>query len=209
MKIQIVNKMGEKVEDLTMSNAFEYVVSPELLTLYVNYLRNATRDPIANSKDRSDVSGGGRKPYKQKGTGNARAGSTRSPLWVGGGVTFGPSSDQNWHKKITKKAKKQVMAGVIGEAIKSKKAIGIDELSFETPKTKEALQILNNLNVDSKTVVIYCEKDDNAGKSLRNISGIVEMYINKLNVLDILSSKKVILTKEALLALNDRYSKEK
>ncbi|MEI8143543.1 MAG: 50S ribosomal protein L4 [Candidatus Berkelbacteria bacterium] len=208
MKLEILNKIGEKVDEMTLGKAFEYKVSQELLALYINYLRNALRDPIANAKDRSEVSGGGHKPYKQKGTGRSRQGSIRSPLWVGGGVTFGPSSEQNWHQRMSKRMKKQVMAGIIGRLVTEKKCIGIDDLTFAAPKTSEAVEIMTKMNIECKTCVIFSEKDKNAGKSFRNIAGVISMYVDKLNVIDLLSCGKVIITKEALIVLDERYNKE-
>ena len=131
MKVAVLNQKGEKVEDLTLSKSFDVEVSAHSRTLYINYLRAALRSPIANTKDRSEVSGGGKKPWKQKGTGNARVGSSRSPLWVHGGVTFGPNNDQNFKIRINHKEKKKVFLGLIGDMVKNDKLVVLTDLNFQ------------------------------------------------------------------------------
>jgi len=207
MKIEVFNQSGEKVKDLQLSKIFDVEISSKALTLYVNYLRNAMRAPIANTKDRSDVSGGGKKPFKQKGTGRARQGSTRSPLWVGGGVTFGPSSEQNFHTKMNKSAKKQVMLGLISELVKEKKAIGVESLSFPKPATKEAVEVLGKLKSEGKVSVILNDNDQNAEKSFRNIGGVKLMQPGRINVIDLLATDKLIISLGSIEKIEQIYGK--
>ncbi len=207
MKILLHNQAGEKVKDLTLSSVFEKPASKESITLYVQYLRNSLRSPIANTKDRSEVSGGGKKPWKQKGTGSARVGSTRSPLWIGGGVTFGPTNDQNFHTRINKSLKKSVIASSIGELFKAQKAFVIDKFSFETPSTKAAIETLANLKVEGKISLVVEEKDINTEKSFRNIPGVNVMFPNKLNMITLLSSEFLIMTEPVLNIFEETYNK--
>lgn len=198
MKIAVYNQKGEKTGDMQLSDAFDVEVSPKAITLYINYLRAALRSPIANTKDRGAVSGGGRKPWKQKGTGNARAGSTRSPLWIGGGVTFGPSSARNFTKRINSKEKKRVILGIIGQIFRDKKAMVIENLTVSKPSTKDAFQILENLKSEGKISVLYSATDENASLSFRNLSGVKQMKSTHLDIINLISSNNVIASKKAL-----------
>jgi large subunit ribosomal protein L4 len=209
MKIEVLNQKGEKVKDLLLSSTFDVELSQNSLALYVNYLRNALRSPIANSKDRSEVSGGGKKPWKQKGTGRARHGSTRSPLWVGGGVTFGPTNDRNFNIKINKSMKRNVILGVLSEAFKQKKTIVLESLALKNPKTKDAVSILENINADGKISVVISASDQNAERSFRNIGGINLMTPQKLNVIDLFSSDKIVMSVEGIDKLEEVYKGKK
>lgn len=206
MKIAVYNQQGEKKTDITLSPAFDVKVSSQAVTLYINYLRAALRFPIANTKDRGQVSGGGRKPYKQKGTGNARAGSNRSPLWVGGGVTFGPNTDRNYHIRINAKQKKQVILGILADLIRDKKVKAVDDFAFSEIKTKYASTVLDNLEASGKTAVIVMPSDTNTILSYRNIAGAYIMTPNKLDMVNLLSSETVIISKEALTKYEELYS---
>ena len=208
MKIEVLNQSGEKVKDLQLSNIFDVQLSPEALALYVNYLRNSLRGAVANSKDRSEVSGGGKKPYKQKGTGRARQGSSRSPIWVGGGVTFGPTNDRNFKTKINKSQKRNVIMGIFGEAFRQNKAVVIDTLALKTPKTKEAVSILNSVKVEGKISVILNDTDTNADMSFRNLDGVSMMISNRLNVIDLISADKMVFSIDSLNKLEEIFSKK-
>ncbi len=207
MKIAVYSKSGEKKEELTLSKAFDVEVGREAITLYINYLRNALRAPIANTKDRGAVSGGGKKPYRQKGTGNARAGSTRSPLWVGGGVTFGPTCERNFKTKFNSKEKKRIILSVFGDFIRNKKAVVITDLALSEPKTKKADEILNNLKAEGKISVISGKKDINCNLAFRNIAGIKMMEPKRLDMISVISSDQLILSKEALEEIEAVYSR--
>lgn len=208
MKISTYNQNGEKKEDLTMSNIFDVSVSPKAVTLYVNYLRAALRFPIANTKNRGEVSGGGKKPWKQKGTGNARVGSSRSPLWVGGGVTFGPTNDKNFHKRINSKEKRRVILGIIADLVKADKVAIIEDFESKTPKTKEAANLLRSIKAEGKISVIFCKEDGNAYLSFRNIAGVKTMSPSKLDMIFLMSSDKVIISKKAYGQLEEIFSEK-
>lgn len=206
MKIELYNQKGEKVKDLALNQTFDVKVSDKAVTLYINYLRNALRDAIANTKDRSDVSGGGKKPWKQKGTGRARHGSSRSPLWVGGGVTFGPTNERNFKIKINKSLKKQAILTIIADIIRDKKAVALE--SFEMPeiKTSVAADVLNNVKAEGKVSVILDEADTNAYMSLRNIAGVKPMLAGKLDIITMMTSSKVIISEKSISKLEELYS---
>jgi len=208
MQIDVYNKTGEKIKTLKLSDSFDVTVSDKLITKYINYLRNALRFPVANTKNRGDVSGGGKKPYKQKGTGNARAGSSRSPLWVGGGVTFGPTSDRNFAQRINSKEKKRAILSIISSFIKDKNAVAVESFDFSEPKTKKALEILEKLNTEGKVSVIVSYSEQNTILSLRNAAGIHVMTPNMLNILNLISSDKVVISEKALEEISKNYSLE-
>lgn len=205
MKVAVLNQKGVKVKDLEVPAAFDVTVSDESVTLYVNYLRAALRDPVANSKDRSEVRGGGRKPWKQKGTGRARHGSTRSPLWVGGGVTFGPSNDQNFKLRINKSLKRKVILSTIGQLFRDKKAIIIDSLNLLETKTKNAVEILDNVKAEGKISLIFNADEANCEKSFRNIAGVNLAMPEKLNMIALMSSDKLVMSESSLKKISEVF----
>ena len=209
MKVAVYNQKGEKTKDITMSDSFEKVASKEAVTLYVNYLRNALRGAVANTKDRSEVSGGGKKPWKQKGTGRARAGSSRSPLWPGGGVTFGPTNDRTFRAKVNKSLKTSVIASMIGVQLKNKNSRVIESLTVEEPKTSHAAQILGDNQVEGKISLIVSEEDTNAALSFRNISGVKLMSPSSINLIDIMSSDGLVISETAAKKIDELYGKTK
>lgn len=197
MKIKTYNQTGEKGADIAMPKIFNVTISPKAVTQYFNYLRSNQRDPIANTKDRSDVSGGGKKPWRQKGTGNARAGSNRSPLWVGGGVTFGPQSIRNFKNRINTKLIKSVRLNIAKKLIDENKLLVIDSFQFKNPQTKEAKKLIDKLNLEGKIVLIIEAENENAFLSFRNIAGVCLMNPNNINMIDFASSDQTIFTKKA------------
>jgi len=209
MKLPVYNQKGEKKADLTLSKTFDVEVGSKAATLYINYLRSALRFPVANTKNRGEVSGGGRKPWKQKGTGNARAGSSRSPLWVGGGVTFGPNNDQNFHKRINSREKRRVILGLIAELVRDKKVVVLDELKIETPKTKEAAEMLDILKAEGKISVILSKENNKANLAFRNIAGVKVMSPSKLDMIYLTTSDKVVASKEAIKQLEEIFDHTK
>lgn len=173
---------------------------------YDSYLANS-RKASATTKQRGEVRGGGKKPWKQKGTGNARVGSSRSPLWVGGGVTFGPTSDRNYHKRINSKEKKRVILGLFSELINEGKLIIVESLSFDEIKTTKAAEILENIKAEGKISVILGSNDTNAAYSFRNLAGVKIMNPKMLDPIYLLSSNYVIASKEAMKAIASTYNK--
>lgn len=148
-------------------------------------------------KNRSAVSGGGRKPWRQKGTGRARQGSIRSPQWVGGGVVFGPTP-RSYSYKLNKKVRRLAIKSVLSSKVAEGNLLVVEGLAFEAPKTKEFAQVLNNLNVNSKVLVVVENDNDNAVLSARNLPHVTVIGEDGINVLDVVANDKVILTQAAL-----------
>lgn len=209
MKLAVLNQNGEKVSETAVPEIFTVSASSRNTTLYLNYLRAALRSPIANTLGRGEVSGGGRKPWRQKGTGNARAGSTRSPLWVGGGVTFGPTSERNFHLRMNQQARRSALLGLLSDLAQEKKVIIVDNISLKTAKTRDAVEILNKLGTEGKIALIITDEDVNTGLSFRNIAGLKVMTPHHLDFLYLLGCNKVILTKAVLKQLADIFGSKK
>ena len=148
-------------------------------------------------KGRSEVSGGGRKPWRQKGTGRARQGSIRSPQWVGGGRAFGPTP-RSYAYKLPRKVRRLALRSALSNKVAENNFIVVDELAFETPKTKLFQEVLNNLQVENKVLVVINKDNDNAQLSARNLPNVKVVDENNVNVYDLVNSEKVIITKAAL-----------
>lgn len=207
MKVDVLNQNGEKVKELTLSSAFDTKIKEQALTLYVNYLRAALRNPIANTKDRGEVSGGGKKPWKQKGTGRARHGSSRSPIWVGGGVTFGPTNERNFRLRINKSLKRQAILSVISELASKKQMIVLDNLSMPEVKTKAANELLAKLGLNGKISLLLNDKDKNAYLSFRNLAGLHLGLPGKINLLQLISSDNLVLSEDSIKEIEEIYKK--
>lgn len=184
-KIAIFNLEGKQVATQDLPG-FDVSDNAVLLAQAANTLRANRRQTLAHSKNRGEVSGGGRKPFKQKGTGNARSGSTRSPLWIGGGVTFGPTKSRNFKKRIPAKMNNLALKMVLAEKIKAKKLIILDK--FELPKisTKQVYEIFSKLPIEEgKILVILPELNANTELSLANIPYAKLIKTDNLNLLDL------------------------
>lgn len=208
--VAVYNIKGEKVgEEKLDPEIFDVEVKENLLHRYVvTYLGNKRKN-IASAKGRSEVRGGGRKPWKQKGTGRARAGSIRSPLWKGGGVTFGPSTDRNYNKKLNKKEKKLALRMALSVKNKSNNIFLIDKIEFEDIKTKTAAALLKKLKVNSKGVaVVLAKKDDKATKSFRNIDKLDVYLANNINAYHVIRPENIIMSKESLEIINKAFSRK-
>ncbi len=205
MKLNVVNKNSEIVGDIEVS-------VPERASANKGVLFNRTvrtllmnqRQGNASAKTRGEVSGGGRKPWKQKGTGRARAGSIRSPLFVGGGVVF-PPKPKDYSLKMNKKEKRLAFIEALAQRIQENGLIVIDELSFDAPKTKEAYELLKKLNV-SKALIVLENGMKNAYLSLRNIEGIEVKNVDTLNTYDLLRFRKIIAPRSVIEKINRRIS---
>lgn len=147
-------------------------------------------------KNRSDVRGGGRKPWRQKGTGRARQGSIRSPQWVGGGVVFGPTP-RSYSYKLPKKVRRLALQSAYSSKVKEENVVVLDNIAFDAPKTKEAVNMLSALNVDTKVLIVTAEKDENVIRSANNLQSAKVLTVEQVNVLDLLTHDKLILTKDA------------
>ena len=210
MKIDFYKQSGEKAESIEYPKALVSEVSDARILEYVRMIQANKRQVSANTKDRSEVSGGGKKPWRQKGTGRARAGSSRSPIWSGGGVTFGPRTDRNFTIKLNKKEKRAALLAVIYDKVKAKAAVGISDLKFTEPKTKVASTALSALPLTGKVAVFLSIGDDNAVKSFQNIPFAKIANARNIDVVSVISADNLVFTKESLSELEKQFSvKEK
>lgn len=216
MKADLYNLKGEKVSEIELNDEiFGQEFNDKFVhQIYVAYLSNR-RKPLAQTKDRSEVKGGGKKPWPQKGTGRARHGSIRSPLWKGGGVTFGPrQTERNFKKKINKKEKKLALCQVLSQKLKDKEIIILDEIKIKEQKTKEIVEILKNLNlVDKtkqhplkKTLFLISPENKEIKKIAQNIPSLKIMTTESIDLVDLLNYKYLIFSKDILPILDKKLA---
>ncbi|MEA3449867.1 MAG: 50S ribosomal protein L4 [Patescibacteria group bacterium] len=214
ISVKTYNIKGEESGKIKLDEKVFAVKTNEALVHQVMVAQTANeRQMIAHTKDRSEVRGGGRKPWRQKGTGRARAGSSRSPIWIGGGVTFGPRNERNFKKQINKKMKQKALLMVLSDKVESKQIFVLDELSYEKPNTKQAAEMFEKIvkkdNKENKIsiLVVNGKVDKKAWYSIRNLVGAKYINIDNINILDLLKKKNLFLTKEAVKILEEKYSK--
>ena len=196
---------GKEVGTLDLSDAvFGVEVNEHLVHMAVVWQLANKRQGTQKAKTRSEVSGGGRKPWRQKGTGHARQGSTRSPQWTGGGVVFAPTP-RDYTIKLNKKERKLALKSALTSRVNENKFIVVDELKFDEIKTKKFQNVLNNLKV-SKALVVVGDDSTNAVKSARNIPAVKTAFVNTINVYDILKYNTVVATKTAVAAIEEVYA---
>ncbi len=205
-KVDIFNISGQQVGEIELSDdIFNAEINQSILhTVVKNYLANQ-RQGTQSVKTRAEVSGGGRKPWRQKGTGRARQGSIRAPQWIGGGVTFAPKP-RDYSYKLPKKAKRVAMKSALTSKLQNKDMIVLDELDIKEPKTKEIVNILKNLNSQKKTLIVLEQNNENVVKSASNIPGVSTTLVTTLNVYDILNHDKFIVTKDAVHKIEEVYA---
>ncbi|MCF7924211.1 MAG: 50S ribosomal protein L4 [Candidatus Izimaplasma sp.] len=205
-KLAMLNQNGESVKKVNLKDEiFSVEENNQVIYDVVKQQRAAMRQGTAMTKNRSAVRGGGRKPYRQKGTGNARQGTIRAPQYVGGGVVFGPSP-RNYKYKINKKIRRLALKIALSEKLREKKLILIDEISLESRKTKEMTKILQNLKAEGKVMVILGGISDLVMTASRNIPNVdIELY-NHISVYDVLNANQIIITKEALEKIEEVLS---
>ena len=203
--VSVYNIEGKEVGTIDLNDAvFGVEVNEHLLHMaVVNQLANK-RQGTQKAKTRSEVSGGGRKPWRQKGTGHARQGSTRSPQWTGGGVVFAPTP-RDYSFKLNKKEKRAALKSALTSRVEEKKFIVLDEINFGEIKTKNFQNVLNNLNV-AKALVVLEDGNKNAELSARNIPSVKTARTNTINVYDILKYNTVIATKAAVETIEEVYA---
>ncbi|MEZ3436787.1 MAG: 50S ribosomal protein L4 [Lachnospiraceae bacterium] len=203
--VSVYNIEGKEVETIDLNDAvFGVEVNEHLVHMaVVNQLANK-RQGTQKAKTRSEVSGGGRKPWRQKGTGHARQGSTRAPQWTGGGVVFAPVP-RDYSFKMNRKEKRAALLSALTSRVEEKKFIVVDELAFEAPKTKDFAKVLKNLDV-SKALVVLEDDNVNAELSAKNIPDVKTAKTNTINVYDILKYNTVIATKAAVRNIEEVYA---
>lgn len=199
MKFELMDLNGKKVKDVNLEKTI-FGIEPNDVALKDAIVlgRASLRQGTHKAKTRSEVSGGGRKPWRQKGTGNARQGSIRAVQWVGGGIAFGPVP-RDYSKKQNRKERKLALKSAYSYKAKEKAIVVTEKLSFETPKTKEMVNLLKNLDLDGvKTLVIVSDYDENVILASRNLKNIMIAKADEVSVLDIVSAKKLLIEEAAL-----------
>ncbi len=209
MKTDLYNQEGKKVDVFELpKEIFEVPMNSDLLFQVVVSQISNRRQKTAHTKDRSEVRGGGVKPWRQKGTGRARHGSIRSPLWVGGGVTFGPRIDRNFKKKINRKMRIKALSMVLSVKAKDNMIVLFDDLKSEKPKTKPMAELFNKIFKDKGTVLVaLSDKNDNVIKSIRNIKKVEVKQARELNALDLLNFKYLAMPKQSIDVIKNTFFK--
>ena len=205
--VKVLNMNGEEVGKISLSEAV-FGVEPNTVAMHaavINYLANR-RHGTQSTKTRTEVSGGGRKPWRQKGTGHARQGSTRSPQWVHGGVALGPKP-RKYRFTLNKKVRRLALVSSLSSKVAAEEMIVLDTLELNEIKTKAMVKTLKNIGAEGKALVVMPEVNVNVVKSANNIPGVKTTITNALNVYDILNYDKFVVTKEAVEKIEEVYSK--
>ncbi len=204
-KNNVINVKGEKVSDITLNENI-FGIKPNDAVLYdaITLARASQRQGTADTKTRSEVSGGGRKPWRQKGTGRARQGSTRAPHWYHGGVVFGPHP-RTYGKKMNRKERVLALKSALSYKVKENEIIILDELNVKTPKTKDMIKLLNDIKAPKKTLIVVDELTDNLILATRNIPKVELLEASEINVLDIIGADGLVITKKALEMIEEAY----
>ena len=202
-KVALYNTSGAQVGEVELADAV-FGIEPNKHVLHSAVVMQLASERLGThkTKGRSEVSGGGRKPWRQKGTGRARQGSIRAPQWKGGGTVFGPTP-RSYAYKLPKKVRRLAIKSALSSKVLDNEIIVLDQLTMERPKTKEFATILNNLKVDRKALVVAAEYDDNIALSARNIPGVKFVAAEGINVYDVLAHDKLIMTKDAVAKVEE------
>lgn len=209
MKTKVYNLAGSEAGEIELpERIFNVPINEDLVHQVVVAQMANSREVIADTKDRGEVSGGGKKPWKQKGTGRARHGSSRSPIWKGGGVTFGPTTERNFTKRINKKMKAKALFMVLSEKLREEKILVLDDVKMEKPSTKDMIKSLDKLSIKSKTLLALGAKDENLLKSLGNIKKVSVIASDSVNVVDLLKNDMFVVNKEGLKKIEETYKYE-
>ena len=201
--ITLFKQDGSQAGEITLNDEI-FAIEPNENAIYdVVIMQQASlRQGTHKVKGRSEVSGGGRKPWRQKGTGRARQGSIRSPQWVGGGRAFGPTP-RSYAYKLPRKVRRLALRSALSNKVAENNFIVVDELAFETPKTKLFQEVLNNLQVENKVLVVINKDNDNAQLSARNLPNVSVVTSDNVSVLDVVSANKVLATQTALTQIEE------
>ena len=198
-KTALLSLKGEKIKDIKLDDSI-WGITPNDQVVYEAVVLNAAskRQGTHSTKTRSEVSGGGRKPWRQKGTGNARQGSIRAPHWVGGGVVFGPNANRNYAKKMNKKERRLALKSALTYKANDKEIIAIEKFDLESNKTRDFLKFLEDLKVNGKALIVTTELTDNNILATRNVKNVKLVLANELNTYDVLAYEKLIITEDAI-----------
>ena len=205
-KIDVYSINGKKVKEVELNEAIFGIEPNEAVvhSVLVNFLANQ-RQGTQNTKTRSEVSGGGRKPWRQKGTGRARQGSIRAPQWIKGGISLGPKP-RSYYYPVNKKEKRLAIKSMLSSKVLENELTVVDSLDMKEIKTKEMVKALNNLKVEGKTLILLPEKNENVQKSASNIDGVKTTLVNTINVYDLLKYKNLVITLDTVKKLEEVYA---
>ncbi len=209
IKADLHNIKGEKEKEINLpESVFGVKINSDLIYQVVRMQMLLRRQNTAHTKDRSEKRGGGRKPWRQKGTGRARHGSRRSPLWRGGGVTFGPRNERNYKKKINKKVKRKAVFMILSAKKEKEMIFFVSSLDVKEPKTKEVKNFLKNTFCDKSTLIVLPEVDKNVILATRNIENVDTIQAKDLNALDLLSYKHLVVPEKAVDVIEKNFKKD-
>ena len=202
-KISVKNLKGENVKDLTLSDSiFKIEVNDDALKKMIRLQLDATRQGTRKTKNRSEVSGGGRKPWKQKGTGRARQGSIRATQWRGGGIPFGVDN-RDFSFKINKKERVLALKSALSEKVLEKKLVVVDNFQMESAKTKDTLVVLNNLKLEDKILFVTSDDAENLYLATRNLPNCLVIYADEINCYDLVNADTVVMDEETVNKLKE------
>ena len=205
-KIDVLSADGKKVKEIELNeNIFGIEPNENVVhSVIVNYLANQ-RQGTQNTKTRSEVSGGGRKPWRQKGTGRARQGSIRAPQWIKGGIALGPKP-RSYKYTVNKKERRLAIKSLLSSKVLENELTVVDAFNFDSIKTKQMVNALTNLKVEGKTLIVLADKNENVQKSARNIKNVKTLQVNTINVYDLLKYKNLVLTLDTVKKLEEVYA---
>lgn len=208
IKVKLYDWQGKEAGTETLDAAlFGVEVKPRVVQEVVVAHQKNTREAIAHTKGRSDVRGGGKKPWRQKGTGRARHGSIRSPLWIGGGITFGPTASRNFAVRVNKKVKQKALAMVLSDKVAAERMILVDSYNMPEAKTKSLQETLSKLpNKGKSTLIITKNASDNIVLAAKNLPRVETLHYGSMNVYDLLKYEYVLASKELIKKITEIYS---
>lgn len=205
-KVAIYNVNGEQVGEMDLKDeVFGVPVHQQAMFDVVNMHLAGKRRGTHDTKTRSEVRGGGRKPWRQKGTGRARHGTIRSPIWRGGGIVFGPHP-RDYSFRLNKKVRRLAMKSALSSKVEGGSIVVLEELKMEAPKTKDMVKILGNLKVNNKALVVTADRDETVFKSARNIPGVKPLSVPGLNVYDLLAHNTLVITRDAVARVEEVFA---
>lgn len=205
-KVEVINVEGKKVKELTLNDSV-FGIEPNMNVVHsvvLNYLANQ-RQGTQNTKTRAEVAGGGRKPWRQKGTGRARQGSIRAPQWIKGGIALGPKP-RSYKYKINKKERALAVRSVLSAKLAENELVVVDQFGLNEIKTAKFAKILNNIKAEGKSLVVILENDINVQKSARNIKGVKTTIVDTMTVYDILNARNLVITENAIKKIEEVYA---
>ena len=202
-KINVLNIKGEKVSDAKLSETV-WSIEPNDAVIYdaLVLARNNSRQGTSDTKTRSEVSGGGRKPWRQKGTGRARQGSTRAPHWIKGGIVFGPHP-RNFHKKMNRKERRLALKSALSYKTIESKLIVVDNFTLKDGKTKTAKEVLDKLGITKNVLIVVDELDENMVLATRNLNNVILLEANEVNTYDVIAAEQMIITEKAVKLIEE------